>query len=719
MISKLKKSVLIAICALLAALAALTAGIGFNAFSAKADGETTTIESFKMIDAQVRLPQDGDITTTKNAIRFRTVIDKTDLPEDDNVKVGTIIALTDSLVAADLNSKDSFNKGNLETKKVKYKIIEFGGEYLTKAVRENSYVYNACLCNIQDKNYAKSFSAISYITDNEGNITQYTDISTACIWDIAKKETESDTFTTDYESDEQAAINSLCATYNVDLGVASDDGENNIGIEVKHGLTLNDYQEEIATAIDKKGLRYYTGAITKDSAPADLTAIITENTSVLAGTINLEYTYISDGTYSNDYKNGYAVKINECTSATYANPVNITRTSLKIEVPETYNDGTSNGTKDVKIIAKNGFQYLNGVKDITFSIKVRYVGDSAFSASDFEYISLQGLTYNSVASNAFRNCTKLKVVIVGNGFTCHTQSFSTNAGTQNYVTLLCNGMEIANVGNTSKDGQNNEINPNGIYLYDGKGETCGTWGYSESGDIVIAEHNAHEFSENSNCSYCKAQSLNGINYLYDSDKNGYYVIGNDKYDSSVYGTYLTIPEKYNDGSHGELAVVGISSGAFNATAKGRYNGVTHIFADNVTCLEGSAFWRTTAQYISIRGVENVNQGNEFLACSNLTTLVVGKNFSSTTQQVFPKISDSNQKKIDIYIESDSYDWNKLVWKGILDGNIDFRNGQLSEKVYTYSNEEPTENSDTKWHFVENSEGYQIATLWSASTTTEE
>ena len=268
----------------------------------------------------------------------------------------------------------------------------------------------------------------------------------------------------------------------------------------------------------------------------------------------------------------------------------------------------------------------------------------------------------------FRDCYNLTMVVVGDGFDNMGRNWmnwtATPAGETGKADLYVKG-EVKNLASDSyplgspKDANNNLLSGD-VFRYDETSDKCFTWHYDNDGNVV--SNGKHDY-RNGVCRKCYSWTNYGINYVYDSTNECYYV-GDNKITTK---TEIEILSEYDDGEHGVHPVTYIRNGAF----ENNLNIKKVILPESIKRLEGNVFLNCTAlEYVSMTGIadmafanlgisgiyanetENVITNNNFLNCFSLKTVIVGKNFNlypSPDAQQFIGLG-SFTACIDIYVD---------------------------------------------------------------------
>ncbi len=325
--------------------------------------------------------------------------------------------------------------------------------------------------------------------------------------------------------------------------------------------------------------------------------------------------------------------------------------SAEVTVLAKYDDGT-HGEKDVKYVGFEAFKDNAIITKVILPSSVDSLEGSAFlGCTNLEYVSMTGVKTMNWASvynnqngdNNFRNCNKLKYVIIGSELSSNCGQFNSEAVPDpTILEFFVNGTE----GKPNLEGNNALWTGNVYYKVDDNATVkCLQWKYGADGEIVKGA-SSHDYVDGK-CSLCGAYNTMGVAYGYDSGNNAYYVADN----RSLNLSEVTILEKYNDGTNGEASVIYVQLYAFHNNTS-----ITKItLPESVTELDGSVFMGcTNLKYVSMTGVKTLNYSesvtrpysvtvdgntfsmrygnNNFYNCVSLETVIVSNAFSMNVSQ---------------------------------------------------------------------------------------
>lgn len=587
--SKIKKIALAVLSAiavfcmsLAATVSAGTSSVGF------ADGNLTT---FKVIEGtQVKIDFEHD--NVKNAIRFVTEISKDEL-EDlsdnlDNVTVTTIIVRTDRLVDNDINNAVGFTVESLDkhSNTFGYKTVTFSnakGNLTTNTVTDNgeitAYRFNACLYNLTDENYMKGFSARSYITTGEDSTPIYTtytyDEAVASdydsLWNIADRAVTANTdgegnlIGSDISDDQLATLKGFCPKLTVN---AFDD--NVFTVKVVPDTTIESYKEEITQNATEAGTAYWK----KDNSLLEgaITDTVTSETATAGKTISLNmatYLFKANDEAETSYMVATAAPLLEYFDGTFIVPATyngkpVTRIA---GIKDAANKEDAGGNAMGAFHGKSSYNSLfkTKMKKVVLPESVTEIGGNAFSNANYlETIIMPGVT--KLENNAFANNNSLKTVVLGNSITTTQQTFCRNTDVnENLPQDIVFSVYALNDSVTVSLDSNSKVMYSGkVYYYKNENEICNKyWKYDQNDEIVVGI----EQFEDGACKHCGEDQTKGITYTYKtitvgSNKDsvsGYFVTEYSGTDTEVY-----VRNIYNDGTLGELPVIGIEQIAFEA-----------------------------------------------------------------------------------------------------------------------------------------------------------
>ena len=325
--------------------------------------------------------------------------------------------------------------------------------------------------------------------------------------------------------------------------------------------------------------------------------------------------------------------------------------SAEVTVLAKYDDGT-HGEKAVKYVGFEAFKDNAIITKVILPSSVDSLEGSAFlGCTNLEYVSMTGVKTMNWASvynnqngdNNFRNCNKLKYVIIGSELSSNCGQFNSEAVPDpKILEFFVNGTE----GKPNLEGNNALWTGNVYYKVDDNATVkCLQWKYGAGGEIVKGA-SSHDYVDGK-CSLCGAYNTMGVAYGYDSGNNAYYVADN----RSLNLSEVTILEKYNDGTNGEASVIYVQLYAFHNNTS-----ITKItLPESVTELDGSVFMGcTNLKYVSMTGVKTLNYSesvtrpysvtvdgntfstrygnNNFYNCVSLETVIVSNAFSTNVSQ---------------------------------------------------------------------------------------
>ncbi len=333
----------------------------------------------------------------------------------------------------------------------------------------------------------------------------------------------------------------------------------------------------------------------------------------------------------------------------------------------TYNDG-KHGELPVKYL-KGTFTDNDTIRKVVLAEEIVELRNSVFLWCDsLETVVMPGVQYltglehQEYGANNFNACYNLKELVVPDGFIKEARQFyaqlyidSTKIGykCQMELFVLGDGSNPVKVEIQAAEAtEEGSIYTENVY-YQRKAESaedirCETWDLTEDNEVQIRHH----LFENKECIYCGAYQDYKVKYAYDSEKDCYYV----KDGSKITKANIRILSEYNDGVHGAKPVTYVGTSAFydNKVLKSVY------LPDSVTEIKASAFSLCkNLELVDLGGVTTLGgstetlggvndpQINAFLACNNLSTLVINKNLT-VTRQTFVKGSHSDPVGMDIY-----------------------------------------------------------------------
>lgn len=394
------------------------------------------------------------------------------------------------------------------------------------------------------------------------------------------------------------------------------------------------------------------------------------------------------GKYSNELTQGVVYNYNAAEDCYYVG-LNKTLNVSELTILGKYNDGIHD-EKDVKYVGFQAFMGNPAITKIILPDSVDSLEGSAFmGCSNLEYVSMTGVTTMNWASrynkkdgdNNFRQCNKLKYVIIGTELTSNCGQFGTPDGELPAELML--NFYVTGVSGVPSLGGTNNLWTGKVY-YKGDASKCLQWNYGSDG--VTIEHGAaeHKFTDGI-CENCGKKDAMGVIYKYNESKQVYYVAG---YNGE--STTVKVFDSWDDGANGEKAVKYVEFQAFINNTK-----ITKVvLPESVDSLEGSAFMGcTNLEYVSMIGVTTMNWAsryngqdgdNNFRFCNKLKYVIVGTELSSNCGQ-FNTDNVPADLILSFYAKGES---------GV--PNLEGNNNLSSGKTYHYSE---TEKSGC-WHYDE-------------------
>ena len=394
------------------------------------------------------------------------------------------------------------------------------------------------------------------------------------------------------------------------------------------------------------------------------------------------------GKYSNELTQGVVYNYNAAEDCYYVG-LNKTLNVSELTILGKYNDGIHD-EKDVKYVGFQAFMGNPAITKIILPDSVDSLEGSAFmGCSNLEYVSMTGVTTMNWASrynkkdgdNNFRQCNKLKYVIIGTELTSNCGQFGTPDGELPAELML--NFYVTGVSGVPSLGGTNNLWTGKVY-YKGDASKCLQWNYGSDG--VTIEHGAaeHKFTDGI-CENCGKKDAMGVIYKYNESKQVYYVAG---YNGE--STTVKVFDSWDDGANGEKAVKYVEFQAFINNTK-----ITKVvLPESVDSLEGSAFLGcTNLEYVSMTGVTTMNWAsryngqdgdNNFRFCNKLKYVIVGTELSSNCGQ-FNTDNVPEDLTLSFYVKGES---------GV--PNLEGNNNLSSGKTYHYSE---TEKSGC-WHYDE-------------------
>ena len=376
--------------------------------------------------------------------------------------------------------------------------------------------------------------------------------------------------------------------------------------------------------------------------------------------------------------------------------------STEITVPDTFNDG-ANGEKAVKYVGFEAFKDNAIITKVILPSSVDSLEGSAFlGCTNLEYVSMTGVKTMNWASvynkkdgdNNFRNCNKLRNVIIGSTLSSNCGQFNSEAVPEpTILEFFVNGT----AGNPNLEGNNALWTGNVYYKADDTATVkCMQWKFGENGEIVKGA-SSHTFVDGK-CSGCGKVQTEGLLYALDEEQDCYYVSGYNGSDKEIY-----VLSEYN----GKPVTYIKNSAFFEKTDITKV-----ILPTSIKRLDGGVFQGCgNLEYVSMLGIEEmlfaqidvpysdakVTTNNNFIGCTKLTVLIVGEKFNlhpsgESYEQQF--LSQGNPACIDVYVYGTSV-------VNCSNGSDD-KNGLLTGNVYYYSETE----SENSWRYVDG-----VATKW--------
>lgn len=603
----------------------------------------------------------------ERALRFTTKLKKTDLPEGDGVRVVTIITLTDLLKDAGLNDS-KFTVENLKGLSVKYSSVIFSSENgnLTPENDGDYYVYNACLYNIQDKNYTKEFSARSYVTNSEGQITQYTTYTynpetldnAGALWEVANAHKENivdDEENTDFGPNanmtEKAYVSSLCQTYTV---TAKGFDNATSDFTVKHGEKLS--VDTVKESANIYGTAYFNGTATIGEQEFDFDQIIIEDKEIELSMFTIGF---------NETSSGYAVAKGTLMNATEFDGTYV--------VPATYNG------KDVVSVTSGAFNTSAKLQKIYLPESVKTLNPTAFRmCTNLEVLYAPGVT-GTLNETAY-NCTSLKTVVVGNATTFGSSWIRDKGDAQ--LDIYVNHEDISTLSisiNTTAT-----LFTKKIYILGESG--VGTYTYNAETREIKPNDDTHYLYVNGTV---VDPSIPALNFTYNESKGGYTLTSL----GSTFKVYypngvFNCPETYDNDINGSHPVVAIGNKVFNENTYLK----KVILPESVTTLGTQSFRRCTAMtYFDARGLTAINTSGAMYGCDNLTTIILGKNCTKigTTYTDALEANATKYRNIcSIYFYGTAKEFAMTIGS---------KSNTLNFNVYVYNE---TETAPYAWRFVD-------------------
>lgn len=377
------------------------------------------------------------------------------------------------------------------------------------------------------------------------------------------------------------------------------------------------------------------------------------------------------GKYSDELTQGVVYEYDREEGCYYVG-LNRTLNVSELTILGKYNDGIHD-EKDVKYVGFQAFMGNPAITKIILPDSVDSLEGSAFmGCSNLEYVSMTGVTTMNWASrynkkdgdNNFRQCNKLKYVIIGTELTSNCGQFGTPDGELPAELML--NFYVTGVSGVPSLGGTNNLWTGKVY-YKGDASKCLQWNYGSDG--VTIEHGAaeHKFTDGI-CENCGKKDAMGVIYKYNESKQVYYVAG---YNGE--STTVKVFDSWDDGANGEKAVKYVEFQAFiNNTTITKV-----ILPESVDSLEGSAFMGcTNLEYVSMIGVTTMNWAsryngqdgdNNFRFCNKLKYVIVGTELSSNCGQ-FNTDNVPEDLTLSFYVKGESGEPNLAGTNNLLSGN---------------------------------------------------
>ena len=344
--------------------------------------------------------------------------------------------------------------------------------------------------------------------------------------------------------------------------------------------------------------------------------------------------------------------------------------ATEVVVYAMFDDGI-NGEKPVTALGKSAFLSNKTVTKVVLPESITNVNNNAFSGcTALEKVIMSGVTrniYSETGGNQFYNCTSLKVVVLGAAFTTNCQYFIYDANMATTENKKILDIYLLSADGTFTYDGNQDLWSGNIYYYDESGTKCGQWSFNEDNTDVVLNTNEHEY-EDGKCVNCGTYDGNGVEYIYDTESDSYFVskyMGADK--------EVIILSKFDDGVNGEKIVTAVGKRAF-----GENKDITKVvLPESIKDIYNAAFTGCTSlKTVIMPGVtENIyakTDCNQFYNCTALETVVLGESFY-TNVQFFIYVEDAlnpNAKILNLYLSSSNgsfkYDGsNQDLWSGKL------------------------------------------------------
>ncbi len=381
--------------------------------------------------------------------------------------------------------------------------------------------------------------------------------------------------------------------------------------------------------------------------------------------------------------------------------------STEVYVRSTYNN------KPVTYVKAKAFEWKENITKVVLSASVTELKGSVFSnCSALTYVDMRGVTKMS-GDNNYLGCFAMESAIIRAGYSADVQQFVAHPLPENFTPKLALYVYGA-TGAPRLHGNDKLVDSSKIY-YMGDATKCGYWNFDSDGNIVRSE-GSHNFA-NGVCANCGRIEDHGVEYIFHKtgESTGEYYVN--AYTGSE--TEVNVLGEYNDGVNGKHNVTFVKAGAFS----GKTSIQKVILDKNIKTLDGNVFnGCTSLTYVSMLGVENLDlvwlnnrpyysdvyvtndvTANNFMNCSSLTTVVVGKKFTCGQQMFKYHGSETYTACVNIYVEGNE-------GESSINIGTDYASDQnhfLTGKIYYYSESAPTDTENTYWHYEDG-----FATLWS-------
>ena len=208
---------------------------------------------------------------------------------------------------------------------------------------------------------------------------------------------------------------------------------------------------------------------------------------------------------------------------------------------------------------------------------------------------------------------------------------------------------------------------------------------------------------NGTCSRCGQIDAQGVNYVFVKD---HYEIAS----YSGNAESVIIPEQYNDGLNGLKPVTAVQKSAFENNAT-----ITKvILPESVTYIGSGAFANcaklTTVAMPGVTEIGNLDSTAQYLVfyqSKALRNVVVNENLKVGRKVFFTADSGEGTNIVNLYIDGTSNNVT-YYYNGEVKDYTYTQNSMLTGTVYYYSENDPTDDSKTYWHYDSNGD----VVLWS-------